>query len=85
MTSDLHEGHHHIKLALVVFLTKFCSHRALFNILDPRGPRGIACATPKIQQVQVRKSGELPITVQSNSSLNVLLLSKIPVPVPPIS
>ena len=40
MTFDLSEGHHHLKLASLVPLTKFGSHRALFNIFDPRGPRG---------------------------------------------
>ena len=35
MTFDLHEGHHHLKLASVVLLTKFGGHRALFNIFDP--------------------------------------------------
>ena len=40
MTFDLNEGHHHVKLASVVLLTKFGSHRALFNVFDPRGPRG---------------------------------------------
>ena len=40
MTSDLNEGHYHLKLASALLLTKFCSHRALFNIFDPRGPGG---------------------------------------------
>ena len=40
MTFDLNEGHHYVKLASVVLLTKFGSHRALFNVFDPRGPRG---------------------------------------------
>ena len=40
MTFDLSEGDHHIKLAPAVLLTKFGSPRALFNVFDPRGPRG---------------------------------------------
>ena len=40
MTFDLNEGHHHLKLASAVLLIKFGSRRALFNIFDPRGPRG---------------------------------------------
>ena len=40
MTFDLNEGHHHVKLAPAVLLTKFGSPRALFNVFDPRGPRG---------------------------------------------
>ena len=38
MTFDLHEGHHHLKLASVVLLIKFGSPRALFNILTPGVP-----------------------------------------------
>ena len=37
---DLNEGHLHVKLASAVTLTKFGSHRALFNVFDPRGPWG---------------------------------------------
>ena len=40
MTFDLNEGHHHVKLAPAVLLTKFGSPRASFNVFDPRGPRG---------------------------------------------
>ena len=40
MTFDLNEGHHHVKLAPAVLLTKFGSPRALFNVFDPSGPRG---------------------------------------------
>ena len=40
MTFDLNEGHHDVKLTSVALLTKFGSHRALFNVFDPRGPRG---------------------------------------------
>ena len=39
MTFDLNEGHHHVKLAPAVLLTKFGNPRALFNVFDPRGPR----------------------------------------------
>ena len=46
MTFDLSEGHHHDKLASVVLLTKFSSHRALFNVFDPRGPRGLRTPCP---------------------------------------
>ena len=42
------------KLASAVLLTKFGSYRALFNIFDPRGPRGLACATSKIQHAHLR-------------------------------
>ena len=40
MTFDLNEGHHRGKLAPAVLLTKFGSPRALFNVFDPRGPKG---------------------------------------------
>ena len=40
MTFDLSEGHHHVKLASLVLLTKFGSYRALFSVFDPRGPKG---------------------------------------------
>ena len=40
MTFDLNEGHHHVKLAPAVLLTKSGSPRAFFNVFDPRGPRG---------------------------------------------
>ena len=52
MTFDLHEGHH-VKLASVVLMTKFRSYRALFNIFAPSGPRGPACATPKIHHAHL--------------------------------
>ena len=38
MTFDLHEGHR--TLGSEIFLTKFGSYRALFNVFDHRGPRG---------------------------------------------
>ena len=41
MTFDLNETHHHQKLASVVLLTKFGSHRALSNILAPAVPRDL--------------------------------------------
>ena len=34
----VNEGHHHVKLAPAVLLTKFGIPRALFNVFDPRGP-----------------------------------------------
>ena len=46
-------SHHHLRLASVVLLTKFGSHSTLFNIFDPCGPRGPACATSKIQHVHL--------------------------------
>ena len=55
-SDDLHEGHHHplpCLFASATLLTKFGSHRELFNIFDPRGSRGTACATPNIQNSHV--------------------------------
>ena len=31
---DLHEGHHHFKLALAILLTKFGNHSAKFTTFD---------------------------------------------------
>ena len=70
MTFDLKEGHHHVKLAPVVLLTKFGSHRVLFNVFDPRGPRGprtpYPCktfvATPLYIGLLLTKFGQNPIT-----------------------
>ena len=63
MTCDLHAGHHHHKLASVVLLTKFGSHRALFNVFDPRGPRTpYPCKTfVAIPYILLTKFGQNPI------------------------
>ena len=69
MTFDLSEGHHHVKLAPAVLVTKFGSPRASFSVFDPRGPRGpqtpYPCktfvATPPLYML-LTKFGQNPIT-----------------------
>ena len=66
MTFDLNEGHQHAKLAPAVLLTKFGSHRALFNVFDPRGPRGPRTPYPcktynHLPYILLTKFGQNPI------------------------